>query len=90
MMYQTINNSLPTSMISSLPTGMMLQQIGAKTKEWAGGINISLHMPGEGTRTFRYDFQQSIWFEQPEFGCSMPISAAAVREIVERIFIALQ
>lgn len=80
----------PIAIDRNPPIGLMLNEIGAKTKEWAGGMNISVRVPGEEPRYFRYDFAESIWFEQFESGYSRPIPAADVRTLVERIFISMQ
>jgi hypothetical protein len=80
----------PQTINSNLPIGTLLHEIGAKTKQWAGGMNVTVQVPGEGVRNFRYDFAESIWFEQFEFDNSRPISAAVVRGVVERIFTSMQ
>ena len=90
---QTINNnsSFATPINSNnIPLGFLLNQVGAKTKNWAGGMNVAVHMPGEGTRNFRYDFRESIWFEYFEFDSSKQISAAAVYGFVQRVSLAIQ
>ena len=84
------NCNFSTAINNNVPLGFLLNQVGAKTKVWAGGMNVSVHMPGEGTRNFRYDFEQSIWFEYFEFDASRQISATAVYGFVKRISLAIQ